>query len=183
MNPAVIHGKRFYDEVTNEYIPIKGIAYYPRANDGPIAEYDSEDYFTDDYRHVWEPHIQYFKDLDVNTLRIYAVDPSKSHDGFMCALQDAGIRVIVGLLAQCENCGIGPGDPPSCYSPQLKQRGQYIINEFSKYPNTLAFSAGNEVGLYSDSENRLNNAPCQKKFLSDMRKYVSGKCYLIAIAN
>ena len=68
MNPAVIHGNKFYDEVTNEYIPIKGMAYYPRANDGPKAEYHSEDYFTDEYKHVWEPDIQNFVELNINTM-------------------------------------------------------------------------------------------------------------------
>ena len=47
---------------------------------------------------LWMQDIPYFEELGVNTLRIYAVDPSKNHDRFMCRLQQAGIYVIVGLL-------------------------------------------------------------------------------------
>lgn len=172
-NPVVLKGKRFFDSFSGRYFPIKGIAYYPRPNDGPLATEDSVDYFTDDFRFLWEADLEYFKELGINTLRIYAVDPSKNHDSFMCALQKAGIYVMIGLLADCEDCGIGPNEAPSCYPAHVKERGQWIINEFSKYANTLLFSAGNEVTLYAQDRQIELNAPCQKKFLRDMRSYVN----------
>lgn len=149
--PVIMKGKRFFDSVTGDYFPIKGIAYYPRPNDGPLAQLtvNSVDFFLEPYRTLWEADIAKMRELGVNTIRIYAVDPSQNHDAFMCALQEAGIYVIVGLLADCENCGIGPDEAPSCYPTALKTRGQWIINEFSKYKNTLAFSAG-EL-LFGDS--------------------------------
>jgi hypothetical protein len=169
-------GKRFFDSITGEYFPVKGIAYYPRPNEGPLSILThSKDFYTEEFRHLWEPDVESLRELGVNTIRIYAVDPSQNHDTFMCALQEAGIYVIIGLLADCENCGIGPGQAPSCYPLALKNRGQWIINTFSKYGNTLAFSAGNEVTSYATNREIALNAPCQKKFLRDMRAYVQ-KC-------
>eukprot|EP00529_Nitzschia_sp_RCC80_P011899 CAMPEP_0113472822 /NCGR_PEP_ID=MMETSP0014_2-20120614/17718_1 /TAXON_ID=2857 /ORGANISM="Nitzschia sp." /LENGTH=579 /DNA_ID=CAMNT_0000365553 /DNA_START=44 /DNA_END=1786 /DNA_ORIENTATION=+ /assembly_acc=CAM_ASM_000159 len=175
VNPVVLEGKRFYDEATGEYFPVKGIAYYPRPNNGTddMVRYNSNDFFTDEWEDLWMQDIPYFEELGINTLRIYAVDPSKNHDRFMCRLQQAGIYVIVGLLAECENCAI-LGDPaPACYPPGLKERGEFIINVFARYSNTLAFSAGNEVTLFAPDRQIEVNAPCQKKFLRDMRSYVN----------
>lgn len=137
--PPVVKGKRFFDSVTGDYIPVQGIAYYPRPNAGELAESDSVDYYAEEYRYIWEADLQNFQALGINTIRIYAVDPTVDHSPFMCALQQAGIYVIVGLLADCEDCGIGPttDDLDVCYPASLKTRGQYIIQVFSKYPNVL----------------------------------------------
>ena len=180
--PLVLKGKRFYDSSTDEYVPIKGIAYYPRPNAGPLSEGSSVDFYTDEYSSRWQTDIQNMKDLRVNAIRIYAVDPSANHDAFMCALSEAGIYVMVGLLADCEGCAIGAwvgvdAEPPLCYTSSVKERGKFVIRSFSKYPNTVAFSAGNEVTIYADDGAggpREANVPCQKKFLRDMREYVSG---------
>ena len=177
-NPVILKGKRFFDSVTGDYFPVQGIAYYPRPNGGELAPYDNVDYFTPAYQHVWEPDIQRLRALGVNTIRIYAVDPSQNHDAFMCALQRAGIYVILELLADCDGCHIGPDvglGEEACYPPSLKARGQWIVNEFSKYANLLLFSAGNEVTLYATNQEIVRNAVCQKKFLRDMRTYLD-KC-------
>jgi hypothetical protein len=173
VDPIIQKGKRFFHSVTGEFFPVKGIAYHPRPNNGTLSIPNSVDFFTDEFRDLWMADLEYIKALGVNTIRIYAVDPSKSHDAFMCALQEAGIYVILELLADCEDCGIGPDEAPSCYPPSLKERGQWIINEFSKYTNTLLFSAGNEVTFYAQDQQMELNAPCQKKFMRDMRAYVN----------
>lgn len=172
LDPIVPKGNRFFHSVTGEHFPIKGIAYHPRPNDGPLSIPNSVDFYTDDYRFLWEQDIANFRRLGVNTIRLYSVDPSVNHDSFMCALQEAGIYVILDLLADCEDCGIGPNEAPSCYPNSLKRRGQFIINEFSKYSNLLLFSAGNEVTLYARDRQYWINAACQKKFIRDMRWYV-----------
>jgi hypothetical protein len=172
--PPVVKGKRFFDSLSGKYIPVKGIAYYPRPNAGDLAESDSVDYYAEQYRYIWEPDIINFQTLGINTIRIYAVDPTVDHSSFMCALQQAGIYVIVGLLADCKDCGIGASitDLDVCYPAALKTRGQYIIQVFSKYPNVLAFSAGNEVSLFAQDKLVEANAPCQKQFIRDMRAYI-----------
>ena len=180
--PLFIKRKRFYVSTTGEYFPIKGIAYYPRPNDGPLSKSNSVDFYTDEYADRWTEDIANLKELGVNAIRLYAVDPSKNHDNFMCALQEAGIYVMMGLLAYCEDCAIGAwvgvdAEPPLCYTSTLKERGKFVIRTFSKYDNLMAFSAGNEVSIYADDGAggpREANVPCQKKFIADMRKYVAG---------
>jgi hypothetical protein len=171
--PAVIRGKKFYDSVSGTYIPIKGVNYYPRPNLGALVQTNSIDFFTEDFRTVWERDIVYFKELNVNVVRVYAVNPGLNHDGFMCALQAAGIYLIVGLAADCQDCAITKAAAPDCYPAALKTRGEFIISEFARYDNVLAFSAGNEVSLITGTVGV--NEPCQKKFIRDMRAFIQ-KC-------
>jgi hypothetical protein len=170
--PAEIKGKKFFDSTSGNYIAIKGICYYPRPNAGELSLSNSVDFFNDEYRSLWEADVANFQALGVNVVRLYGVSPAANHDAFMCALQNAGIYAIIGLLADCENCGIGPQGPPDCYPTPLKTRGQYVIQTFSRYDNVLAFDAGNEVALYAANRTMELNAPCQKQFLRDMRAYV-----------
>ena len=167
--PIEIRGKHFYRVDSGTYVPIKGITYYPRPNAG-INDANNIDFFTEEYRHVWERDIPQLQAAHVNAIRIYAVDPSKNHDAFMCALKSAGIYALIGLAASCDGCAITQDPAPACYPTLLRTRGEFIISVFAKYDNVLGFSAGNEVSL-GDGVLALNG-PCQKKFLRDMRAYI-----------
>jgi 1,3-beta-glucanosyltransferase GAS5 len=91
---------------------------------------------------------------------------------YRCALNEAGIYVIVGLAHDCPTCAVTRDAAPDCYPNELKTQGQEVINAFAKYPNTLAFSAGNEVNHFVPPGMPEWNGPCQKKFLRDMRAYM-----------
>jgi 1,3-beta-glucanosyltransferase GAS5 len=171
--PAVIKGNKIFVSTTGEYLPIKGVSYYPRPNEGDLTLGNSQDFYSEDHRASWERDIAQFAALGVNAIRLYAVDPGLNHDAFMCALKAMGIYVLLELVADCENCAIQWQDAPNCYPPALKERGQFIIQQFARYENVLGFSAGNEVALGAESQ--LGNLPCQKKFIRDMRAYVN-KC-------
>jgi len=174
--PLLIKGFKFFNSITGENVIIKGVDYYPRPNSGEL-NHNSIDFFTAKYRHIWERDIPNFLDLGINAIRIYSVDPSQDHSDFMCALNAANIYVMVELASQ--DCAILKTQAPSCYPNSLKIRGQAIIQEFSRYNNTLAFSAGNEVNHYVPSgEGPEWNAPCLKKFIQDMRAYVQ-KCTMM----
>ena len=75
------------------------MAYYPRPNKGKWAEVSNYDWAADKHEDVWTPHLAILKELDVNTIRLYSVDPSIPHDKFMCACSEAGIYVLVGITA------------------------------------------------------------------------------------
>ena len=174
LDPVSIKGYKFFNSRTGENILIKGIDYYPRPNAGEL-DTNSVDFFTEEYRHIWERDIPQFQALGLNAIRLYSVDPNKDHSAFMCALNAAGIYVLVELASgSCPKCAILSSEAPACYPSGLKIRGQAIIKEFSKYSNTLAFSAGNEVNHFVPLGKPPQwNAPCLKKFVRDMRAYVS----------
>ncbi len=173
MDPIVIKGYKFFNSRTKENVLIKGIDYYPRPNAGDL-NVNGQDFFTEEFRHIWERDIPQFQELGINAIRLYSVDSNMDHSAFMCALNDAGIYVLVELATgSCHNCAVTKEEAPQCYHNVLKIRGQAIIKEFSKYTNTLAFSAGNEVNHFVPLGKPASwNAPCLKKFVKDMRSYM-----------
>ncbi|RLN91759.1 hypothetical protein BBJ28_00012874 [Nothophytophthora sp. Chile5] len=99
LSPIVAKGNKFFDSDSGAEFRVKGMAYYPRPNSGELSTVDNYDWAADDHEDVWKPHLKALTDLGVNTLRLYSVDPSKSHDKFMCACSEAGIYVLVGMAA------------------------------------------------------------------------------------
>ncbi|TDH66890.1 hypothetical protein CCR75_004141 [Bremia lactucae] len=171
-NPITVKGYKLFDLTTGDAFGVKGINYYPRPNAGEL-DTNNVDFFTDDHEEIWRPDIEHLAQAGANVVRLYAVDPSKSHDLFMCALRAKGMYAIIDLGANCENCSITLDEFPTCYPIALKTRGELIISEFAQYDNVLAFSAGNEINHIVDDA--WTNAPCQKKFIRDMRVFL-GSC-------
>lgn len=171
-NPIKVHGYKFFDSETGDEFLVRGIVYEPRPNSGRLNR-NSVDYFTEEHRHIWERDIPFLQSLGVNAVRIYAVDPDQNHDAFMCAMNAAGIYVLVSLARDCPTCAVTRDQAPDCYPAALKRQGQSVINAFAKYSNVLGFSAGNEVNHFTPSNNPEWNGPCQRKFLRDMRYYIA----------
>ncbi|KAJ0412795.1 hypothetical protein ATCC90586_002425 [Pythium insidiosum] len=173
--PRSVANYKFYDSVTGKYFGVRGVDYYPRPNAGEL-DVNNHDFFTDDHEHIWGPDVSYLAAVGANAVRLYAVDPSKSHHKFMCALRSHGMYAMIDLGANCKDCAITKDKYPACYPDDLKKRGEQIISVFAKYDNVMAFSAGNEVNhVVVDPK---DNAPCQKKFIRDMRAFIS-KCSTI----
>eukprot|EP00644_Phytophthora_capsici_P016642 jgi/Phyca11/572227/estExt2_Genewise1.C_PHYCAscaffold_470089 len=172
--PIITKGNKFFNSDTGEEFRMKGMAYYPRPNSGEMADVSNYDWAADDHEAVWKPHLEVMKDLGVNTIRLYSVDPSKSHDKFMCACSNAGIYVLVGITAPCENCSVLDYVPPKCYPKDLFTRAQMVYNAFAVYDNTLGFSVGNENNLQvKNGADGTATAPCVKAFLRDTRSYAA----------
>ncbi|GAB9465368.1 1,3-beta-glucanosyltransferase gel1 [Globisporangium polare] len=170
VEPVVAKGNKFFSSQTGDEFRLKGMAYYPRPNAGDKADVSNYDWAADEHEAVWTPHLKVMKDLGVNTIRLYSIDPSKSHDKFMCACSDAGIYVLVGMTAPCKNCSIENVLPPLCYAGELLERAMAVYNSFAVYDNTLGFSIGNENNLMPLG---TAIAPCVKAFLRDTRKYAA----------
>ncbi|KAG2988614.1 hypothetical protein PC118_g6604 [Phytophthora cactorum] len=172
--PIVTKGNKLFDTDTGLEFRLKGMAYYPRPNSGELADVSNYDWAADEHESVWKPHLEVMEDLGVNTIRLYSVDPSVSHDKFMCACSEAGIYVLVGIPAPCENCSIMDYVPPKCYPDDLFTRGQMVYNAFAVYDNTLGLSVGNENNLQvKHGRDGTTTAPCVKAFLRDMRSYAA----------
>ncbi|OQR98217.1 1,3-beta-glucanosyltransferase [Achlya hypogyna] len=172
VNPLIIKGYKFFDSVTGAEFRIKGISYSPRANTGKNFNAESIDWATDENEPVWRPQLAQLKALGVNTVRLYAVDPTKSHDKFMCEVSKLGMYVFVGMSAVCPGCYIADAEAPGCYTPEMFTRAQMIYNAFAVYDNVIGFSVGNENNLGKLIE---KSAPCVKALIRDVRAY-GDKC-------
>lgn len=144
-------GKRFY---------IRGVDYQPG---GSSAELDP----------LGDPNvclrdIEKFKELGINTIRVYMVDNSVNHDECMNALAAAGIYLV--LDANTPKYSINRAKPHNSYNAAYLQNIFATMDEFAKYDNTLAFFSGNEV--INEQQGTTISAPYVKAVTRDMKNYI-----------
>ncbi|EGZ05259.1 hypothetical protein PHYSODRAFT_342434 [Phytophthora sojae] len=148
--PIITKGNKFFNSETGMEFRM---AYYPRPNSGEMADVSNYDWAADEHEAVWKPHLEVMKDLGVNTIRLYSVDPSKSHDKFMC-----------------ENCSVLDFKPPKCYPDDLFTRADGLqrlrgVRQHARLQcNNLQVKNG-AAGT--------TTAPCVKAFLRDTRSYAA----------
>ncbi|RHY55184.1 hypothetical protein DYB38_003501 [Aphanomyces astaci] len=122
---------------------------------------------------IWRPHLEHLKALGINTIRLYAVDPTAPHDKFMCELSKLGIYAFVGMAAICEGCYVLDTEAPKCYTDAMFTRAMKIYNAFAVVLiANKGFSVGNENNLGTQIE---KSAPCVKALIRDVRTYAD-KC-------
>ena len=144
---------------------MRGIDYQPGGSSGetdPLADEDT-----------CKRDIAKFKELGVNTIRVYMTDNSVSHDTCMGLLADAGIYVI--LDANNPKYSINRDNPAPSYNDVYLQSVFATIDEFIKYDNTMAFFSGNEV--INDKANTTLSAKYVKAVTRDMRQYIRERGY------
>ncbi|WQF85516.1 Putative glucanosyltransferase, glycoside hydrolase superfamily [Colletotrichum destructivum] len=147
-------GKRFY---------IRGIDYQPggsSANIDPLADPT-----------ICGRDIPRFKDLGVNTVRVYSVDNSKDHKECMQQLADAGIYLVADINSPLYS--INRADPHPSYNAVYLQSVFATVEELAQYDNTLAFFSGNEV-MHDDPEMTLA-APYVKAVTRDVKNYMASR--------
>ncbi|CAK7242964.1 MAG: 1,3-beta-glucanosyltransferase [Sporothrix thermara] len=162
--PAITaSGNAFWAGSTRFYV--RGIDYQPGGSSNladPLADTD-----------VCERDITQFKKLGINTVRVYTIDNSKNHDDCMNALAAAGIYLILDVNNPLYS--INRENPAPSYNAVYLQSVFATIDEFVKYPNTMAFFSGNEV-VNSTAASTLS-APYVKAVTRDMRQYISERGY------
>jgi len=121
---------------------------------GKLINYLGYDYAVDDNSEsYWRPALtKALSDVpNLNALRIYVLDGSKSYNKFIQFTQQHGIYNLIAVTPSAGSCLLNrAGDPDlktiaTCYPSCLLSFGQNIINIFSNATNTLAFMIGNEV--------------------------------------
>ncbi|KAF2685093.1 glycoside hydrolase family 72 protein [Lentithecium fluviatile CBS 122367] len=163
LEPVTVKGNAFYRG--NERFYIRGVAYQPGgAADAKDPLLDLETLKTD---------VENFKDLGVNTIRIYTIDNSKNHDEGMQMLADAGI--YLALDANTPDYSLNRETLQTChrsYNDVYLQSVFATIDAFANYTNTLAFFSGNEV---INEPSNTNTAPYIKAVTRDMKQYISNR--------
>lgn len=108
--------------------------------------------------------------LQTNTIRVYALDPTKNHDQCMQMLAAAGIYVVADL-----------GEPKNSINRDLPQwneaiyqRYTAVVDNLAKYTNTLGFFAGNEV---TNMANNTEASAFVKAAVRDVKAYIVQKKY------
>ncbi|KAI0134644.1 Glucanosyltransferase-domain-containing protein, partial [Xylariales sp. AK1849] len=144
---------------------IRGIDYQPGGSSGeadPLSDTT-----------VCKRDIAQFKDLGVNTVRVYMVDNSADHDECMSELADAGIYLVLDV--NNPKYSINRDQPAPSYNAEYLQSVFATIDAFQKYTNTLAFFSGNEV--VNELVNTTLSAPYVKATTRDMRQYIGSRGY------
>jgi hypothetical protein len=114
--------------------------------------------------------IVYLQKLQTNTIRVYAIDPTKDHSACMNALAAAGIYVVADLSEP--RTSIIRDDPG--WTTTLYERYMSVVDEMMKYDNTLGFFAGNEV---SNQPNNTIASAFVKAAVRDTKAYIKSKNY------
>lgn len=170
VDPIVIKGSKFFYKSNGTQFFMKGIAYQQEINSNTTQTKELD--YTDPLADVstCKRDIEYLARLKTNTIRVYAIDPEKDHDGCMNALADAGIYVVADLSQ--------PGESINRDSPQwntdLYKRYTAVVDVLAKYDNTLGFFAGNEV---SNQPNNTMASAFVKAAVRDTKAYIKSKKY------
>ncbi|KAK3058565.1 1,3-beta-glucanosyltransferase [Extremus antarcticus] len=151
-------GERFY---------IRGIDYQPGGSSGAA---DGSDPLADVRSCTRD--IAKFKELGINTVRVYTVDNAKNHDACMKLLDAAGI--YLALDVNSPNYSLNREDPAGSYNDVYLQSVFATIDTFAGYTNTLLFFSGNEV---INADNNTNCAPYIKATTRDMKQYIDSQGY------
>jgi hypothetical protein len=163
LTPVSIKGNAFY--AGEERFYMRGVAYQPGgASDAkdPLLDIPS-----------LKRDIKNFKDLGINTVRIYTIDNSKNHDEGMKLLDEAGI--YLALDANTPKYSLNRENEATLqrsYNDVYLQSVFATIDAFADYNNLLLFFSGNEV---INAENNTNAAPYIKAVTRDMKQYISNR--------
>ncbi|KAL8835543.1 MAG: hypothetical protein Q9170_003276 [Blastenia crenularia] len=110
------------------------------------------------------------KTLGVNTIRVYEVEYTRSHDACMSSFEQAGIYVIVGLSG---GDAIIDGYDPE-WTMDMFTHFTKTLDTFAKYDNLLAVTVGNEV---IEEGETTTAAPYVKAAIRDTKAYRDGQGY------
>ncbi|KAI1980977.1 1,3-beta-glucanosyltransferase [Ophidiomyces ophidiicola] len=159
-DPVTVKGNAFF--AGNNRFYVRGVDYQPGGTSklvDPLADPT-----------ICKRDIEYFKKLGLNTVRIYTVDNSKSHEECMRALSDAGIYLVLDV--NTPKYSINRNDPAPSYNDVYLQNVFATVDLFAKYDNTLAFFSGNEV---INDEKTSSTAPYIKAVTRDIRQYIRNR--------
>jgi len=200
LNPIVVKGNLLYDSVTKQRFFARGITYDPTPYAWPgdsgcdagasvVGVGQSTDVLADDFccsalwGGDWRADLEDMAhNLHLNTVRVYSIDPSKTHHQFMAKAEALGLYVVVPLTGTDWGFLDATRPSPECYSSVVPGYGNVgsavllnakrVVSEFSRYSNTLLFTVGNEVvlgGMATSTD--YSSVPCLKALVRDVHRF------------
>ncbi|KAI9368744.1 Glucanosyltransferase-domain-containing protein [Aspergillus egyptiacus] len=168
LDPIVIKGSKFFYKSNDTQFYMRGVAYQQEYSGPNAGNNNYKDPLAD--VEACKRDVPYLQKLNANTIRVYAINPKADHTECMKLLSDAGIYVIADLSSPGES--IIRNDPKWDYD--LFTRYTSVVDELSKYTNTLGFFAGNEV---SNNPKTTDASAFVKAAVRDMKRYIKAKNY------
>lgn len=166
VHPIEIFGKFFVDSITKQPFFLKGLDYQPG---GAAAVNSKEDVLSNPQKCARD--ILLMQDLGVNTIRVYSVNPDLNHDVCMTMLAASGIYLVLDVNSPLQGQHLNRYEPWTTYTTSYLEHVFKVVDVFSKYNNTLAFFAGNEV--INDKRSARNAPPFVKQLISDIKQYMA----------
>lgn len=165
-------GNKFFNSSLGDQFFIKGIAYQRSRKVGDGYESLAPKGYIDSlaYPHLCLRDVDLLRELGVNAVRVYQVDPEENHDVCMHVFQRYGIYVMVDLL-EPKNA-INRADPS--WDTELMDHYKLVVDAMHLYPNVLGFVVGNEVVT---NWRESPAAPFVKAAVRDVKSYIRQKKY------
>ncbi|CCH40907.1 putative secreted protein [Wickerhamomyces ciferrii] len=160
--PINVTGNAFWNTETGDRFYIRGVDYQPGGSSNLTDPLGDES--------ICKRDIEYFKELGINTIRVYSIDNEQSHDACMEALDDAGIYLILDV--NTPKASISRASAKCSYNVKYLQNVFATIDEFAQYDNVLGFFAGNEV---INDDKSTATATYVKATVRDMKKYLKAR--------
>ncbi|OMH79389.1 pH-responsive protein 1 [Zancudomyces culisetae] len=162
VNQLTIKGSKFFDSVTGQQFYFKGIDYQPEKG-APEGDLDPLADSTGCTRDA-----AVFKDLGVNSIRVYQTDYSRNHDACMKTFNDAGIYVLIDIPTP--KYSIDRSNPS--WNTELLNMYKLKVDAFINYQNLAGFIIGNEV---ANDVPTTASAAFVKAALRDIKTYIRSK--------
>lgn len=164
-----IEGNHFINSKTKELFFLKGLDYQPG---GSSTFHSKEDPLSNPQKCARD--IAVFQELGINTIRVYSINPELNHDICMTMLAMANIYLVLDVNSPLMNQHLNRYEPWTTYNPIYLEHVFQIVKQFSEYPNTLAFFAGNEV--VNDSKSAKVSPRYIKHLIGDIKQFAETNC-------
>ncbi|KAI1182098.1 Glucanosyltransferase-domain-containing protein [Nemania serpens] len=165
-----VYGQHFFYTNNGSQFYMKGVAYQEdfSPNGSTNANVKYSDPLSDKAKCARD--IPYMKKIFTNVIRVYAIDPTVSHDDCMELLAANDIYVVADLSEP--GTSINSEDPE--WNLPLFQRYAAVVDSLHKYKNVIGFFAGNEV---VEKANQTAASAFVKAAVRDTKAYVKSQGY------
>ncbi|MEO9526853.1 hypothetical protein [Roseibium sp.] len=136
--------------ITEDRFMIRGVA----VDAASVTALKYDDVLADHHFSTMKAIFDKAIDLNINCIRVYALNPNYSHKQAMDHLKAHGIYVMVGL-ASAEN---SVHQMSGAYAQATFVHAARLVDEFQAYDNTFCFSVGNEVNFPGQQAANLKKA-------------------------